>query len=214
MGWIKPENHLTLYTVPLMCYALQKHKERQLLPGKWKCEYFSIHFGMDLYVPVLNSTLLHLPPIRLHALCRRMLNWTQDCCDFCRPSKKREYWMLYRGPGFLAVVWFGSSPFTVIAWPATHIDWERDKLCWREGWGRSQIMRPQKKAWTSINHSILSGSNNLARSHPTNIHNLVLIRNGNVIRNIWGWCNDTTTSRGGAPPPPPPPQRGRGVREK
>jgi hypothetical protein len=22
----------------------------------------------------------------------------------------REYWMIYRGPGFLTVVWFGSSP--------------------------------------------------------------------------------------------------------
>jgi hypothetical protein len=45
-----------------MCYALQKHTEMQLFPGKCICKYFSIHFGMDLYVPVLNSTLLHLPP--------------------------------------------------------------------------------------------------------------------------------------------------------
>jgi hypothetical protein len=24
--------------------------------------------------------------------------------------RRREYWMIYRGPGFRAVVWFGSSP--------------------------------------------------------------------------------------------------------
>ncbi len=22
----------------------------------------------------------------------------------------REYWIIYRGPGFIAIVWFGSSP--------------------------------------------------------------------------------------------------------
>ncbi len=26
------------------------------------------------------------------------------------PPPSTEYWMIYRGPGFLAVVWFGSSP--------------------------------------------------------------------------------------------------------
>ncbi len=28
----------------------------------------------------------------------------------CREDVSREYWMIYRGTGFLAVVWFGSSP--------------------------------------------------------------------------------------------------------
>jgi hypothetical protein len=33
-------------------------------------------------------------------------------CSLLTPfiSLPREYWMIYRGPGFLAVVWFGSSP--------------------------------------------------------------------------------------------------------
>ncbi len=28
----------------------------------------------------------------------------------CRYVRSREYWNIYRGPGFLAVAWFGSSP--------------------------------------------------------------------------------------------------------
>ncbi len=66
----------------------------------------------------------------------------------------REYWMIYRRPGFLAVVWFGpprpSSPFLLLsrqeARPATH-----GKTCWREWggegrgwWGRNRFVRPQE----------------------------------------------------------------------
>jgi hypothetical protein len=44
----------------------------------------------------------------------------------------REYRMVYRGPGFLAVVWFGSSL------PCSSRDtqevWERKTTCWRKRW--------------------------------------------------------------------------------
>ncbi len=62
----------------------------------------------------------------------------------------REFWMSYRGPGFIAVVWFGSSPapshspvsklYLFISLPACR----RGRAYWRErgrrGWGWSQIM--------------------------------------------------------------------------
>ncbi len=38
---------------------------------------------------------------------------------------QRVYWMIYRGPAFPAVVWFGS--------------------CWRERWGKSQIIRQRAR---------------------------------------------------------------------
>ncbi len=50
----------------------------------------------------------------------------------------REYWMLYRGPGFLAVVWFWllnplppSLP-SVSSTADTEEDWERETICWLE----------------------------------------------------------------------------------
>ncbi len=51
----------------------------------------------------------------------------------------REYWMIYRWRGFLAVVWFSSSP---ILSPLSHKKTERE----RHGGGdrqRSRIMQPQ-----------------------------------------------------------------------
>ncbi len=67
----------------------------------------------------------------------------------------RQYWMLYREPGFLAVAWFGSSStpfpstFRQKARPATHkkTGKEIEKTFWRErgrGRGRSQIKGPQE----------------------------------------------------------------------
>ncbi len=56
-------------------------------------------------------------------------------------ASSREYWMIYRGPGFLAVVLFGSSPFRRLSFSVF--------LCfagrayWRAGrgvWQRSQIL--------------------------------------------------------------------------
>ncbi len=53
----------------------------------------------------------------------------------------REYWMIYRGPSFLAVVWFGSSP---TPFPLSRLQ----GVCLSErgegGWAWSQILRPQE----------------------------------------------------------------------
>ncbi len=81
-----------------------------------------------------------------------------------------EYSMIYRGPGFLAAVWFGSTPNTPPplsrqqARPATHRRLrKRDNLLAHRkgggsgGRGRGAESYDPKKARPSINHSILSG---------------------------------------------------------
>ncbi len=62
----------------------------------------------------------------------------------------REHWMIYRGPGFLAVVWFGSLPnpsplsnlSLFLSIPACRAG---RAYCWekggRKGWRRSKIIR-------------------------------------------------------------------------
>ncbi len=68
-----------------------------------------------------------------------------------------EYGMLHRGPGILAIVWFGSSPTLPYPSPVSKLDqrvsdtqedWEREATCWRVtevgGWARSRIIRAQE----------------------------------------------------------------------
>jgi len=70
----------------------------------------------------------------------------------CVTILSRENWMIYKGPGFLAVVGFGSSPTPLPAlFPVSKLDrrhtgrhWKRDNLRTGEGgrgWRRSQIRR-------------------------------------------------------------------------
>ncbi len=59
-------------------------------------------------------------------------------------ASTRKYWMIYRGPGFLAVIWFGSSPNPFSPFPSvnstgdTQEDWERETSCWRERRGAGE----------------------------------------------------------------------------
>jgi hypothetical protein len=61
----------------------------------------------------------------------------------------REYWMIYRWPGFPTVDWLGSYPTPSPLIPSvssngdTQEDWGRETTYWRER-GRSQIIRPQE----------------------------------------------------------------------
>jgi len=73
--------------------------------------------------------------------------------------------MIYRGPGFLAVAWFDSSPTlstpfaSVSSTGDTQEDWEREATFWRkrgEWGGFGAELHDRKKSWSSINHSILS----------------------------------------------------------
>ncbi len=89
------------------------------------------------------------------------------CVRWKQIFNHREYWTIYRGRGFLAVVWFGSTPTLsppspVNSWiNVTHADWERETTCWRRGGrgrgdGYGAELYDNKRAWPFIDHSILS----------------------------------------------------------
>jgi hypothetical protein len=77
-----------------------------------------------------------------------------------------EYWMIYRGPGFLGAVWFDSSPTpypplqsaSCLSFPV--ILCVPNRAHWRERWvgggGREAKSDDCEEVWPSINHSILS----------------------------------------------------------
>ncbi len=83
----------------------------------------------------------------------------------------REYWLIYRGPGYLAVVWFGSSPTPVSKLDRRHTGRlrKRDNFLTGEGgrggWPRGKSY-DRKEAWSSIIHSILSISGSKPLSLP------------------------------------------------
>jgi hypothetical protein len=68
--------------------------------------------------------------------------------------------MIHRWPGFLADVWFGSSPTPLspplLSKSSTVDTQEAWHLLTGEGGGREAESHDCKKAWSSINHSILS----------------------------------------------------------
>ncbi len=55
----------------------------------------------------------------------------------------REYWMVYRGPGFLAVIWFGSSPMHPSPTPVSKLDRRHTGRLMRDNW------LPEKGKWVS-----------------------------------------------------------------
>ncbi len=70
--------------------------------------------------------------------------------------------MIYREPGFLAAVCFGSSP-TPSPLSVSHSSCVAGRAYWLErgdvGGGRGAQSYDGEKAWSSINHSILYDSN-------------------------------------------------------
>jgi hypothetical protein len=76
----------------------------------------------------------------------------------------REYWRIYNGPGFLAVVWFGSFPTLPRPLPLPFSSVSKAKLslflslsAGRRGSLLTAMSYDDKKAGYSINYSILSG---------------------------------------------------------
>jgi hypothetical protein len=64
-----------------------------------------------------------------------------------------EYWIIYRGLGFLAAVVPRPPPLSSMSLTGdTQEDWVRETSCWREregrGWARSQIIWPQESLVT------------------------------------------------------------------
>ncbi len=84
-------------------------------------------------------------------------------CRFRGRGEPREYWIIYRGPGFLRVLWFGSSPTPSSnlsrqnAQPGTNRKTEKERhMLTVEGRVGEEPNHNRKKAWSSITHSILS----------------------------------------------------------
>ncbi len=76
----------------------------------------------------------------------------------------REDWTIYRGPSFLAVVLFGSTPPPPL--PGSKLDRrhtgrlrKRDNLLTGEGGDGGRRGADCKNAWSTMNQSILSASN-------------------------------------------------------
>jgi hypothetical protein len=73
-----------------------------------------------------------------------------------------EYWIIYRRPGFLAIVWYGPSSISPVSklGRRSHRKWELADG--RRRVGEEPNHTTHKKAWSSIIHSILSAHNWLA----------------------------------------------------
>jgi hypothetical protein len=73
--------------------------------------------------------------------------------------------MIYKGPGFLAVVWYGSSPapFPLLTFVNStgdkEEDWERETICWQKRGGGWQGEKPNHTTASLVlyKYSILSG---------------------------------------------------------
>ncbi len=87
--------------------------------------------------------------------------------------------MIYRGPGFLTVVWFGSSPTPFSREQVVSLSQSfcvsPDELI--DGWVDGQGTKSSydgEKAWPSINHSIISSRNQRGCPPPPNYHYVTL----------------------------------------
>jgi hypothetical protein len=100
-----------------------------------------------------------------------LLRKKRNKMSFADWTGTREHPMIYRGPGFLAVVWFSSSPIPFPPYPISSLYLfislpvlSPVELTGRRGGGgggggRGAKSFDRKKALLSINHSILSGGN-------------------------------------------------------
>jgi hypothetical protein len=71
-----------------------------------------------------------------------------SCCFPFVACVYREYWMIYSGPRFLAVVWYGSSPPLPVSKLSLFLSLpmcRRSSLRVR-GWGRSQFIRQGRES--------------------------------------------------------------------
>jgi hypothetical protein len=78
----------------------------------------------------------------------------QDCTE-------QRVLRIYRGPDFLAVVWFFSSPVPQ-ARPAAHKRTEKERHLAEEGCGGKAKPYDIEKVWSSMNHSIFPGTEDLS----------------------------------------------------
>ena len=81
----------------------------------------------------------------------------REPCKTNSQNTYRKYWMVYRGPGFLAVVWVGPSTLPSVSSTRKTLK-ERQVVKGEggEGGGRGAESYDRKKAWSSINLLILT----------------------------------------------------------
>ncbi len=128
----------------------------------------------------------------VHATSQR-----HSCPWECSPTR-RECWMNYRGPGFLAAVWFGFFPLPpspllqlISSIGDTQKDWERETTCWRErgeGGGRGVKSYDGETAWSSINNSILSALDSILKLNKQSgecIHLWTIFVSGGRVFPVW-----------------------------
>jgi hypothetical protein len=130
------------------------------------------------------------------SFCKHLKNCTIDVqfIIFSRRWQKyagREYWTIYRGPRFLALVWFVSSltpslsPVSKLSlFFSLHI-WVACRAYWWErgvGGGGGPKSYDSKKAWSSINHSILSACRHT--EHKWGHVHQFLVRKKNNLANL------------------------------
>jgi hypothetical protein len=85
--------------------------------------------------------------------------WSQQVAEMMvETTETRGCWIIYRGPGFLVVVWFGSScPFPPS--PVSKLDRRHTRRRGGKGLGAEPNHTTAGKSGSSINHSILSDWN-------------------------------------------------------
>jgi hypothetical protein len=132
-----------------------------------------IHVRQRVYTRTLLNYIAILCLSSKHTLCSKQSGCT-NCTyiniidsSFIQREYPKEYWIIYRGPSFLAVVWFGSSPappplpsasclsFSVFLRVASPVELT-DVRCGGVVVWRGAKSNLREKAWPSINHSILS----------------------------------------------------------
>jgi hypothetical protein len=97
------------------------------------------------------------------------MSFVSETNSFTRTEPTREYWTIYRGPGFFNLINLmirqkvhplPPSLQSVSSTGNTQEDWERETTRKRKrdgkGGGRGAQSSDRKKAWPSINHSIPS----------------------------------------------------------
>ncbi len=73
-------------------------------------QYWMIYRGpgfLAVIYDLVPRTPIPLPTVSFASLCT---TWDHIYSTLPTPRNHRQYWTIYRGPGFVAVVWFGSSP--------------------------------------------------------------------------------------------------------
>ncbi len=125
---------------------------------------------------------------------REYRNPLYSSVGFTVKCEDREYWMIYRGPGFLPIVWFGPSPSPssvgILSLFSKSSSVSQVELTdGRGGGGRSQIIQ-QRESLVLYNHSIHSGVNHVKLYGPEQAYaELIWFIFGNV---HWKLYNNRT----------------------